>query len=92
MTVNLIPTDTFKLEIDGEPIQGEFRIESEWHGMVALVSDAPVRRIIIKRPPRPSNHYDLLLKVFGGNRACEAPVALGTELVSADFKLPGAPL
>lgn len=80
-TVNLIPKDTFVLEVDGEKIPGEFYIESEWNGFACLVCEGPHRRIIIKRPDPPTNHFDRLLRFLGGNRAADAPVVLGVSII-----------
>lgn len=79
-----------KLEIDGQPIDGEFTVESTWNGLVRLTSNGPCRSVIIKHPAISHlNVYDSIPKIMGGNAANDAELrTIEAEAVARDFRTP----
>lgn len=79
-----------KLEIDGQPIAGEFTVESAWNGLVRLTSNGPCRSVIVKHPTISHlNICDSLPKIMGGNAANDAELrTIEAEAVTRDFRTP----
>ena len=90
MKIKITPRFFMKLEIDGQPIDGEFTVESAWNGLVRLTSNGPCRSVIIKQPPISHlNVYDSLPKIMGGNAANDAELrTIEAEAVTRDFETP----
>jgi len=66
--VTITQSVTFTVEVDGKPVRGDWKMESEWNGFVELKCDAPMMKLIIRKPHIPHiNSYDVLHPLFGGN-------------------------
>lgn len=82
MNVKIIPTDKFRLEVDGKLIHGEFHVESEWEGMIKLSSDGPINHFIVKKPNlKHLNVYDYVPLIFGGGQNPKALQSVIAEVV-----------
>jgi len=78
--VTLIQLPTFEIVVDGEKLPGTYTVESEWEGFVKLSSQTPINSIIVRVPRKPpGNHYDLIPKIFGGNRDANKPLEITCE-------------
>jgi len=87
MKAKLIPSNIITIELDGKPVQGSFRLESEWEGFMKLVSDAPRETIIVYKPKSPSNPWDFILPIFGGGAQTVGNIeAVETEVVASTVK------
>lgn len=68
MKAKLIPSNEISLEIDGKPVTGKFRVESEWEGFMKLKCESPIFTIIVYKPEAPSNPWDFIAPIFGGGK------------------------
>lgn len=73
------------VEIDGQEVQGEFRIKDDWEGMVKLECSSPHEIIIIRSPGRPVNHFDIIPKMLGGNKKNGEEVTIEAEVVMPPY-------
>lgn len=87
MKAKIIPSKNVTVEIDGRPISGNFRVESEWEGFMKLVSDSPRETIIVYKPARPQNPWDFILPIFGGGQSPEKTESIETDVVASTVKL-----
>ena len=83
MKAKIIPSKSVTVEIDGKPVQGNFRVESEWEGFMKLVSDSPINIIIVYKPSRPQNPWDFILPVFGGGQSPEKTESIEIDVVAS---------
>lgn len=75
--------------VDGIELNGTFRVVSEWEGFVKLQCDGPRRDIIIRKPHVPHvNQFDLIPKLFGGNRDTNEPLEIECEQIGGDIEKP----
>jgi len=81
MKAKITIKQTFTVELDGKPVSGEFHIESDWEGFVKLESNSPMETIIIERPDRAVNQYDLIPKMLGGNSPNGKEITFTAEVV-----------
>lgn len=91
MKIKIIPQIRLTLEIDGERIDGEFKLDGLWNGLACLRgAGGECRYVIIKHPGISHlNVYDSVLKLFGGNAASDADIKpVEAEGVSKDFQTP----
>lgn len=78
--VTVVPI--FLIEIEGNPSSTQLSVEKSWEGMVKLSNPNNCSdTIIIHDPPRPSNHFDLIPKMLGGNADNGVPYAFEAEVV-----------
>lgn len=68
MKAKLIPSNSISIELDGKPVAGTFKLESEWEGFMKLVCKSPVNTIIVYKPKSPQNPFDYLSPIFGGGK------------------------
>lgn len=84
MKAKLIPSNSISIELDGKPIPGDFKLESEWEGFMKLVSTSPVNTIIVYKPKVPSNPWDYILPIFGGGKQTIGKVeSIETDVVAS---------
>lgn len=85
MKASITIRQTFVVEIDGKPVNGEFKIAESWEGMVKLSCDAPVGTLIIERPSiSRANIYDLIPKMLGGNCENGKELKFEAEVIRAE--------
>lgn len=66
--VTITQSVNFTVEVDGKPVHGNWKMESEWNGFIELKCDAPIMRLIIHKPQVSHlNHWNILHPLFGGN-------------------------
>lgn len=66
--VKIKQVTSFLVEVDGKVVPGDWRMESDWNGMIELKCNAPIQSIIIHKPSTSHlNAYDNLHPLFGGN-------------------------
>lgn len=94
MKVKIVPNITLSLEIDGEKIAGEFKLDGTWNGFACLRSTGPCRLVIIEHPHISHlNVYDSVLKLFGGNaESSDAIKPVEAVGVRKDFNTPSEEL
>lgn len=84
MKAKLIPSTEMTLEIDGNPVRGNFTIESEWEGFLKLRCNAPCATVIVRKPALAMNPYDFVPTIFGGGQKPEALKSIEVEVVLQD--------
>lgn len=85
INVKITQRPTFNIEVDGKKVPGEFYVASEWNEFIELRSHAPNCRIIIRKPHIPNVQiYDLVPKLFGGNRESTKPLEIEVDHVGGD--------
>lgn len=84
MKVKITPSVDLKIEIDGNAINGTFRIESEWEGFIKLRCDGPCATVIVRKPALAMNPYDYVPTIFGGGQNPEKLKSIETEVVLQD--------
>lgn len=79
-----------KLEMDGQPIDGEFTVDGMWNGLICLRSNGPCRKVVIEQPPISHlNVYDSIPKIMGGNATTDSELRpIEAKGVSRDFETP----
>lgn len=91
MKVKITPKITLTLEIDGEHVDGTFKLDGIWNGLACLRgTGGQVQSVVIKQPAISHlNVYDAVLKVFGGNAQSDADIKpVEAEGVTKTFELP----
>ncbi len=84
MKAKLIPSNTISIELDGKPVPGTFKLESEWEGFMKLVCDSPINTIIVYKPKSPTNPWDYILPIFGGGKQTLGKIeSIETEVVAS---------
>jgi hypothetical protein len=87
MKAKLIPSNIITIELDGKPVQGSFKLESEWEGFMKLVCDSPHNTIIVYKPKSPTNPWNFILPIFGGGAQTVGNIeAVVTEVVASTIK------
>ena len=87
MKAKLIPSKIINIEIDGKPVPGNFRVESEWEGFMKLVCDSPIQTIIVYKPESPKNPWDYIDSIFGGGKQTIGKIeSVETEVVASTVK------
>ena len=86
MKAKIIPSKDVSVEIDGKPLQGKFRVESEWEGFIKLVSNAPRETLIVYKPKSPENPWDFISSIFGGGQSPLNTESIETEVVATTVK------
>lgn len=81
MKAKITIKQSYLISIDGCPISGEFQIIGEWEGMLLLQSTGPHESLIVECPEPPNNKFDLIPRMFGGNRKNDEPVTFEAEIV-----------
>lgn len=74
----------FTVEIDGKPVNGDFKIVNDWEGMIKLECTGPCGSLIIHQPTRPANSYDVVPKMLGGNVPNGKEITFEADVVRAD--------
>mgnify|MGYP006313824397 FL=1 len=90
MKAKLIPSNSITIELDGKPVQGTFKLESEWEGFMKLVCDSPHNAIIVYKPKSPVNPWDYILPIFGGGKQTIGNVeSIETDVVASTVTAKG---
>lgn len=84
MKARITIKQTFTVEIDGKPVSGDFKIASDWEGMVKLECSGPCGSLIIHPPPHLIHVHDLVPKMLGGNVQNGKEITFEAEVVRAD--------
>ena len=87
MNATIYPSLKLRVEINGEEIQGEFLVVSEWEGLMKLECSGPCATIIIRKPKQPTNPWEFIAPIFGGGQAPDKLESVEVVVVMTDLKI-----